>query len=405
MHRLISPEDTLSTSSTLTEFCEEVFSSLGRSDQRKWAETYVRGLLSVPGRKSIRRISELVVGRDADQSLQQFVNQSPWLWAPVRRSLAEWVGQAMRTKAWVVQEVVFPKNGDSSVGVARQFAPSVGRMLNCQRAIGLVLAGEDGGSAVNWRLVMPRNWDDDVERRAKARVPDGELAQPVWQYVLDAVDETGGDWGLTPAPIVVDLSSEPEGGRLLEKLEERGLHYLARVPAGTAAMPKSLVAANTRPPTVGQLVLAAAKRGRRVLSWRDEVTGVMMTSHFVVATVPGIPAPGLPAADDPRRGRVFPRLRHVLAEWPAGHPQPRAVWLTNLGGPGIAELVGLLKARERVEADVAKLTEEYGLRHFEGRSFQGWHHHVTLSSVAQGYALVSRLERRRAEFEWLRPHA
>ncbi|MFJ6676155.1 IS701 family transposase [Actinosynnema sp. NPDC091369] len=392
-------------SSTLTEFCEEVFSSLGRSDQRKWAETYVRGLLSVPGRKSIRRISELVVGRDADQSLQQFVNQSPWLWAPVRRALAERVGLTMRTTAWVVHEVVFPKNGDSSVGVARQFAPSVGRMLNCQRSMGLFLAGEDGGSAVNWRLVMPRSWDDDAERRAKARVPDGELAQPAWQYVLDAVDEMVGDWGLTAAPIVVDLSSEPEGGRLLEKLEERGLHYLARVPAGTPALPKSLVGANSRPPTVGALVIAAAKRGRRVLSWLDQATGTMVASNFVMATVPGIPAPGLPAVDDPRRGRVFPRLRHVVAEWPTTHPQPRAVWLTNLGGTGIAELVGLLKVRERVESDVAELAEGYGLRHFEGRSFQGWHHHATLSSVAQAYALVQRLERRRAELERLRPYA
>jgi hypothetical protein len=400
-YQVVSTEDDLSDLSTLPDFCEGLFTSLGRSDQRRWGEAYVRGLLSVPGRKSIRRMSDLVVGRDADQSLQQFVNQSPWAWAPVRRRLAEQVSSSMRTKAWVVQEVVFPKNGDSSVAVGRQFAPSAGRMLNCQRAIGVFLAGDDGSSPVNWRLVMPRAWDDDVERRAKARVPEWERSQPSWRYLLDSVDEMTGDWGLPAAPIVVDLSSEPEVSPLLEGLEARGLHYLARVPAGTAALSANLVGAHTRPPTVGQLAAAALKRGRRTLSWREESTGEMVSSHFVVATVPGLSAPSA----DVRRGRVVPRLRHVLAEWPMGHPRPRAVWLTNLGGTGIVDMVGLLEVRDRVEADLALLTEESGLRHFEGRSFQGWHHHVTLTSVAHGYRLLRRLEREQFAEEWLRPYA
>ncbi|MFD1050963.1 transposase, partial [Kibdelosporangium lantanae] len=93
---------------------------------------YVNGLVSVPGRKSIRKIADLVVGWRAEQSLQQFVNQSTWKWEPVRRSLAYQVNGMIRPRAWAVQEVVFPKNGDSSVGVARQYAPSAKRVLNCQ---------------------------------------------------------------------------------------------------------------------------------------------------------------------------------------------------------------------------------------------------------------------------------
>src|SRR5882762_6976453 len=106
---------------TLSEFCDRVFMSLIRSDQRRWGEVYVQGLVSVPGRKSIRRISEMVVGYDADQSLQQFVNQSPWAWEPVRQALAEQMARMLRPQALVIQEVVFPKNGDSSVAVARQY--------------------------------------------------------------------------------------------------------------------------------------------------------------------------------------------------------------------------------------------------------------------------------------------
>jgi SRSO17 transposase len=73
----------------LASLCRDLFASFTRSDQRRWGEVYVRGLLSVSGRKSIRRMAEQVVGWEAEQCLQQFVNQSPWDWVPVRRRLME----------------------------------------------------------------------------------------------------------------------------------------------------------------------------------------------------------------------------------------------------------------------------------------------------------------------------
>ncbi|ROP35200.1 IS701 family transposase [Saccharothrix texasensis] len=386
--------------SDLSDFCNELFASLGRSDQRRWAEVYVRGLLTVPGRKSIRRISEQVVGRDADQSLQQFVNQSPWDWNQVRRSLAEQVAQAMRPRAWVVREVVFPKNGGSSVGVARQYAPVAGRMLNCQRAIGVFLAGDHGSTPVNWRLVLPKAWDDDAERRVRSRLPEQERSKPTWQYLLDLFDETIGDWGMPAAPVVVDLSSDPGAFPLLGGLEERRLPYLAQVSAAMPALPVNIVGSAGGGRTIGELVAAAAKRGRTKLSWRDEKTGELVGSDFVVTAMPGHTGP----VAGPH-GRGLPRVRHVLAEWPVGHARPRSVWLTNLGATGVREMVGLLRARAQVEVDVNRLTEEVGLRHFEGRSFQGWHHHVTLVSAAHGFHVMRELERQGFTEERLRPYA
>src|SRR5919197_671694 len=95
----------------LSGFCQQLFDSMPRSDQRKWGEVYVRGLLTVPGRKTIRRISDHVAGGSVDQCLQQFVNQSPWRWEPVRRALAL-RAMEIRPQAWVVQEAAFPKAGD-----------------------------------------------------------------------------------------------------------------------------------------------------------------------------------------------------------------------------------------------------------------------------------------------------
>lgn len=378
----------------LAEFCDELFETLGRSDQRRWAEVYVRGLLLVPGRKSIRRISEGVLGHDAGQSLQQFVNQSPWPWAPVRRSLAGLVNRVARPRAWVVREVAFPKNGASSVGVARQYAPSERRMLNCQRAVGVFLVGDRGAVAVNWRLLLPRSWDDDAGRRAKSRVPEGERSRRAWQYPLECFDEMAGSWGLPVAPVVVDLGGDPDALPLLGGLEERGMRYLARVSAATPVLPVNLVGASGGARTVGQLVAAAARRGRTALSWRDEATGAVTASDFVLTTLPG----------HARAGGGRPR--HVLAEWQAGEDRPQAVWIANPGPVGLRELVDLLHAEALVGAEVDRLSEGFGLLHFEGRSFRGWHHHVTLASVAHGYRVLTREDRPGCEDgRLLRPHA
>jgi hypothetical protein len=374
----------------LASFCRNLFRTLPRSDQRRWGELYVHGLLSVPGRKSIRRISDLVVGQDAVQSLQQFVNQSPWEWGPVRRVLAEQVSELSRPAAWVVQEVVFPKNGDGSVAVARQYAPSAGRVLNCQRALAVFLAGGEGSVPVNWRLVVPCGWDAEPERRARARMPNDVRAQPDWQYILDALDEMINDWGLPPAPVVVDIDSERDVYPLVQGLEERGLPYVAQVPAATPVLlsgAQARAGAAAKPPTVGQLAAVSARRGGTTLSWRQSATSELTRSQFVVATVPGFST-----VAETRYGQAFIRSRHVLAQWPSGRSKPSALWLTNLGSAGIVELTGLLRARRRAVEDVAALAEESGLRHFEGRSFPGWHHHVTLASVAHGYRHMGKLE-------------
>jgi len=401
--RIAPVEFDLHDLSAFSSFSQNVFSSVARADQRRWGEAYVRGLLSVPGRKSIRRISDLAVGRDAGQSLQQFVNQSPWAWGPVRRALAEQVGPVLRPRAWVVQEVVFPKNGDSSAAVARQYAPSVGRVLNCQRAIAVFLVGDGGSVAVDWRLVVPRGWDEDADQRAKVRLPASERSRPDWTYPLELVDELVA-WGLPPAPVVVELHDDREVYPLVRGLEQRGLPYVVRVPASTPALPvgaQGRLLPGTAVPTVGRLVAAAAARGRTTLSRWQGPRGDLVTSQFVVATVPGVRGPG-----EARAGRPLARSRRVLAEWPSNRSvRPGSVWLTSSGASGIVELAGLLHARESVKEDVDVLAEGSGLRHFEGRSFQGWHHHVTLSSVAHGYRLVRELERQRSDERWLRPYA
>ena len=87
-------------------------------------------------------------------------------------------------------------------------------------------------------------------------------------------------------------------------------------------------------------------------------------------------------------------LRWLLAEWPTGQAEPIRYWLSNLPlSTPIVELVRLAKLRWRIEGDYRDQKDALGLNHHEGRSWQGWHHHVTLVSAAQ---LFCTLERRRS---------
>jgi hypothetical protein len=374
----------------LSSYCQDLFSTIPRSDQRRWAEVYTRGLISVPGRKSIRRISDYIVGWRADQCLQQFVNQSPWKWEPMRRSLAHQIGAALRPRAWVVEEVVFPKNGDRSVGVSKQYSTASQRMLNCQLGLVVLLAGDEGSCPVNWRLLLPQCWDGDEIRRTRAHLPTEERHRPRWQYMLDALDEMYVEWCIPPAPVVLDASQERQVEPLLHGLEERGMRYVIRVGEHIPALPSGGAGQRRqRVPTVGELTAFAAKMGRMTVSWRDRVDGVPTTSRFSAVTVPG-GSHTVPVRIGP--GHLYRPPRSVLTEWPAGRGRPTAAWLTNLSTARLPELIGVMKLRDRAAGELEVLSDHFGLRTFEGRSFRGWHHHVTLVSAAQIYSTLQRLD-------------
>src|SRR3954451_20976836 len=107
---------------------------LGRKDRRHWGGVYLRGLLLDGERKSAGAMAARLPDGN-EQSLQQFVSQSPWPWEPVRERWAQKVAKAFATTAWMVDDTGFPKKGEHSVGVARQYSGTLGKTANCQIAV------------------------------------------------------------------------------------------------------------------------------------------------------------------------------------------------------------------------------------------------------------------------------
>jgi SRSO17 transposase len=81
----------------------------------------------------------------------------------------------------------------------------------------------------------------------------------------------------------------------------------------------------------------------------------------------------------------------LVAEWPPDKAEPTDYWLSNLPrDTPLQQLVRLAKIRWRIQHDYRELKDGLGLDHFEGRNYTGWHRHVTLAAVAQGFCTLLR---------------
>ena len=90
------------------------------------------------------------------------------------------------------------------------------------------------------------------------------------------------------------------------------------------------------------------------------------------------------------RGQTMPE-QWLIAEWPAGAPEPTDYWLASLpADTPISTMVRLAKIRWRIEHDYRELKTGLGLDHFEGRSWTGWHRHVTLVTAAHLFITMLR---------------
>ncbi len=392
----------------MAAFAEDVFESIPRKDQRRLGQSYLRALLLDGKRKSVQPMATRLARGDPaaaadalEQALQQFVNQSPWDPVAVRRRLAQRMTAAIQPAAWVIDDTAFPKFGRHSVGVAPQYCGALGKVANCQVGVSVHAATDQASCPLDWRLFLPESWDADAGRRRKARVPADQRHRPKWQLALGMLDELAG-WDLVP-PVVLADAAYGEVGEFRLGLEQRELAYVVQVPGTISAYAQGVApgtvpyAGRGRPPlaryrqrrsSLRQLVLEVGERAARTVAWREGADGRQLRSRFVALRV-------RPAGVRLRRatgGGELP-VRWLLAEWPQGEPEPVKYWLANLPeATPLVELVRLAKLRWRVEHDYRELKGALGLDHFEGRSFKGWHHHVTLVSVAHAFVTLERLD-------------
>lgn len=373
----------------LDRYFDKIGSILRRRDRRESFALYAIGLFSDAARKSVEPIAAMACGdqelcRAYHDQLLHFVGVSPWSDLDVRLCGSRYALSAMTTREtiddWIVDDTGFPKQGNKSPGVQRQYSGTLGKTGNCQVAVSVTVATRTMHVPIDMDLYLPRSWTDDRARCRAAHIPDDVGYRPKWQIALDLIlrnVEAG-----VPIGLMLADSGYGDVGDFRDGVRALGFDYALDVKKHTRVVVVCDDGCETDPMTVETVSEIVGENSYRKVTWREGSKRVL-SAHFAtlrVRPVTGHDTRGeqqwLVIDKDKRGGCVE---HYVLATLPTtmSHKQ----------------LVRRIKQRWRTERVYEDLKGELGLDHFEGRTYTGWQHHV--SCVLACYAFLA-AERARA---------
>lgn len=390
----------------LVTYLDSLAQAAGHADRIVPFKAYCTGLLLPGERKSIEpmaaRLDPDHVGR-MHQSLHHLVAEAPWddellLDRALDTVLPSMVRQGPIV-AWVVDDTGFPKKGQHSVGVARQYCGQVGKQDNCRVAVSLSVATDHSSMPVAFRLYLPDIWANDKQKRKKAGVPEEILFQTKPQIALDQIRRAR-ERGV-PTGVVLADAGYGNDAKFREQLTEWKLPYVAGIQSSVTVWkpgeqpksapkgkgmgrPRKLLqrAPEPQPVSAKDLALSLPADAWKTVSWRQGVKK-KLTSRFAALRV-------RPAHRD--YWRAEPHAEEwLLLEWPKAESEPTKYWFSTLSSDtALTDLVHCAKHRWIIERDYEELKQELGLGHFEGRGWRGFHHHGTLCIAAYGFLVSER---------------
>jgi SRSO17 transposase len=342
--------------------------------------------------------------RAKHQALHHFVANARWSDRVLLERIGEYVRPHLgveRGAYWIIDDTAHPKCGRHSVGVARQYCGRLGKQDNCQVAVSLSLATAAGSVPVDYQLYVPEDWAADARRRRMAKIPEAVQFATKSQIALEqirAAQQRG-----VPQGIVLADAGYGRDTALRDALDELGLSYAVGVIStmtvwapGTAPLAPPAAPGRARPRTrllrapgheplsVKELAFALKRSAWQKVAWR-EGTNKILSSRFARVRVRA-------AHRDYLRTHVREE-QWLLIEWPTREAEPTKYWLSNLPHDmPIRRLVDIAKMRWRIEQDYHELKQEFGLSHYEGRGWVGFHHHATLCIAAYGFLTAQRLQ-------------
>jgi SRSO17 transposase len=382
----------------LTEFFRP-FASLWETgarsaDTQANARSYLLGLLLPGERKSMEPIADRLPQTTVDR-IQQFLTDSPWPSDLLQTRLIEAMARRFATARGCLSldDTSFPKQGRSSVGVSRQWCGSLGKSANCQVGVSLyyVLPRPSHhpdliGFSCGIRLYLPQGWSETLPRRERARVPPEVEFEEKWRIGLALIDRVR-RLRVPHRAVLADA----DYGRSMEfrqALRERSEPYALGIHLRSIMlMPLSPNGTPTRErPQNGQHLLAELPAtAYRMITWGHGTKGPL---RMEMARV---------------RVRVYCSRRHRGTPQGPTHEvgwlllerrtnETKAYLLWGLDGLSLGEQSRLMRARWPIEQGYQQMKEELGLDHFEGRTWTGWHHHVTMVALAHAFLMTVRAE-------------
>ena len=213
----------------LGDYLEEFGDCFGRVEPREHLRTYVEGQLSDLPRKSIEPIA-LAAGIPP-RTLQQFLSAAKWQEGMMRDRLQEVVARdhAHPLAVGVFDETSYPKKGERTPGVKRQYCGATGKTDNCVVSVHLAYATPDAfGALLDGELFLPEDWAADRQRCRAAGVPDDMVHRPKWRIALELLDRAVANG--VRFPWVTFDEGYGQAPEFLHALDDRGQLYVAEVP-------------------------------------------------------------------------------------------------------------------------------------------------------------------------------
>jgi len=197
------------------------------------ASQYIQGLLLQRGRGNMTKYANNVPDASA-RRFQYFISQSPWEYRPVidqiQRDVMERIGDA-RDGAIHIDETGFPKQGDDSVGVKRQYCGRLGKVDNCQVAVCLGYTKGSLRTLIDTELYLPEDWANDPSRREECGIPEDLKFKPKAEIALELIRgarSNGVEFGWVGMDSFYGRQSS-----LLNTIDSDGIVYMADIPSDT----------------------------------------------------------------------------------------------------------------------------------------------------------------------------
>jgi len=340
-----------------------------RSEPRRRAGHYLRGLLSAVERKNGWQLAEHA-GDDRPYGVQHLLSRADWDPDAVRDDLAAYVVEHLGRPdgVLIVDETGFLKKGTRSVGVQRQYSGTAGRIENCQIGVFLAYATTKGRAFLDRELYLPREWARDAERRRAAGVPETIRFAPKTKQARGMI-ERALDAGVPAAWVTADAVYGSDY-QFRAAIERRGLGYVVGVRSDQS------VCVGFRQRRVAQLLAEAPDEAWRRLSCGDGSKGPRLFDWAIHPI--NSPEPGEYA-------------RWLLVRRDVEESAEVAYFLCG-GPPGTTpeQLVAVAGMRWAIEDGFGSAKGDCGLGHYEVRSWTGWYRHVTLALFAHAVLTVIR---------------
>jgi SRSO17 transposase len=352
----------------LSELKDRLASAFGRAETRASASAFIDGLLSGTTRKTGWQLAEQA-GLARPYRMQSLLGRGSWSAEALRDKVREEVISTLGDPngVLVVDETGFLKKGRHSVGVARQYSGTAGRIENCQVGVFLAYTSRLGQALIDRRLYLPEAWAGNDARRCEAHVPEKVTFATKLQIAGELIGAAL-DAGAPCAWVLADAlyGSDSKLRRLLEDRRQpyvlairSNLHLRFVTKKGFIQTDPATLADELATDTWKAHAAGEGTKGIRLYDWARIALPWMVDDGFE---------------------------RWILIRRNRNNPEERAYYLVfSRTGTALSELAGAAGLRWTIEECFQRAKEELGLDHCEARSWHGWHRHMTLCMAAAAF--------------------